>query len=218
MAKQKEACIITGAAGQIEAVLEEGQAGAAYSGAAYVAVICHPHPLYGGTMDNKVVSTLVRIYRDLGIPCLRFNFRGVGASAGQHDEARGEIDDLCLVSEWLLSRYPQSRLLLAGFSFGSAIAAAASERMSVEQMVLIAPPVMRYSYAPEGAFTCPVSVVFGGQDELVSAQEVEAWLGLLASPVVPIFIPDASHFFHGQLKALREKLGLELSRSLAVNE
>ncbi|OUS01226.1 hypothetical protein A9Q90_10230 [Gammaproteobacteria bacterium 54_18_T64] len=214
MVKQKTQVSIDGAVGRIEAVLEEGQAGAVFSGAGYVAVICHPHPLYGGTMDNKVVSTLVRIYRELGIHSLRFNFRGVGASAGVHDEARGEVDDLCAVSEWLLARYPQSRLLLAGFSFGSAIAAAASERLPVAQMVLIAPPVMRYSYAPQGAFTCPVSVVLGGQDEVVPAEDIQAWLESLVSPVVPILIPEASHFFHGQLNTLREKIGVELSRSL----
>lgn len=206
---------IAGAAGQIEALLEEGQADGPFSAGEYVAVICHPHPLYGGTMDNKVVSTLARIYRELGITSLRFNFRGVGASEGEHDEARGEVDDLCVVSEWLLARYPGSQLLLAGFSFGSAIVAAASERMAIAQMILIAPPVMRYSYAPRGAFACPVTVVLGGQDELVETEAVLTWLESLDAPVETIVIPEASHFFHGQLNSLREKLSMQLNTFFA---
>ncbi len=205
---------IDGTAGKIEAQLEEGKADAPFSASSYVAVICHPHPLYGGTMDNKVVSTLVRIYRELGIITLRFNFRGVGASEGEHDEARGEVDDLCCVSEWLQAKYPQSQLLLAGFSFGSAIVAAASERISVEHMILIAPPVTRYSYASQGAFACPVTVVLGGQDELVGTNEVLAWLESINCPVELIVIPEASHFFHGQLNNLRERLGAQLNTFL----
>lgn len=205
---------LKGAAGQIEALIEEGFADAPFSAHGYVAVICHPHPLYGGTMDNKVVSTLARAYRELGITSLRFNFRGVGASEGEHDEARGEVDDLCLVSEWLLAEYPGSQLLLAGFSFGSAIVAAASERMTVAHMILIAPPVMRYSYAPQGSFACPVTMVLGGEDELVETAAVLTWLEALSSPVETIVIPEASHFFHGQLNSLREKLSAQLSASL----
>ena len=211
---QKTQLTLAGAAGQIEALLEEGQVDGPFSAQGYVAVICHPHPLYGGTMDNKVVSTLARIYRELGITSLRFNFRGVGGSEGEHDEARGEADDLCLVSEWLLQQYPGSRLLLAGFSFGTAVVAAASERMTVAQMILIAPPVMRYRYAPHGEFACPVTLVLGGQDELVELDAVLTWQESLESPVETIVIAEASHFFHGQLNSLREKLGEQLSAFL----
>ena len=207
---QKTQLTLTGAVGQIEALLEEGQVDGPCSGQGYVAVICHPHPLYGGTMDNKVVSTLTRVYRELGITSLRFNFRGVGASEGEHDAARGEVDDLCLVSEWLLAQYPESQLLLAGFSFGSAIVAAASERTPVAQMVLVAPPVERYSYAPHGVFTCPVSVVCGGKDETVAEAGVRALLGSLKEPVELIFMSEACHFYHGQLNTLREKLSATL--------
>ena len=215
MGKQTQVTI-AGAAGKIETLLEEGKAGAPYSASAYVALICHPHPLYGGTMDNKVVSTLARIYRELGITSLRFNFRGVGASEGEHDEARGEVDDLCIVSEWLLAQYPNSQLLLAGFSFGSAIVAAASERIPVAHMILIAPPVTRYSYAPQGAFACPVTLVLGEQDELVETEAVLAWLESLDCSVETIVIPEASHFFHGQLNSLREKLGAQLNAFLST--
>lgn len=213
---KKTQVTIAGAAGNIEALLEEGKAGAPFSVSAYVALICHPHPLYGGTMDNKVVSTLVRTYRELGITSLRFNFRGVGASEGEHDEARGEVDDLCIINEWLQAQYPGRQLLLAGFSFGSAIAAAASERIPVAQMILIAPPVTRYSYAPQGAFACPVTLVLGGQDELVDVEAVLAWLQSLAAPVETIVIPEASHFFHGQLNSLREKLSVQLNAFLTA--
>lgn len=213
---KKRQVTIAGAVGQIEALLEEGQDDGPFSGSDYVAVICHPHPLYGGTMDNKVVSTLARIYRELGITSLRFNFRGVGSSEGEHDEARGEVDDLCRVSEWLLAQYPERQLLLAGFSFGSAIVAAASERISVAHMVLIAPPVARYSYAPQGAFACPVTLVLGGKDERVDTEAVIAWLESLDACVETIVIPEASHFFHGQLNSLREKLGAQLSTFLTT--
>ena len=212
---KKTQVTIAGAAGKIEALLEEGKPGAPFSASAYVALICHPHPLYGGTMDNKVVSTLARIYRELGITSLRFNFRGVGASEGEHDEARGEVDDLCIVSEWLLAQYPERQLLLAGFSFGSAIVAAASERIAVAHMILIAPPVARYSFAPQGVFACPVILVLGGEDELVDTEAVLAWLESLDCSVDTIVIPEASHFFHGQLNTLREKLGAQLSAFLA---
>jgi len=215
MSKQTQVTI-AGAAGKIEALLEEGKTGAPFSACAYVAVICHPHPLHGGTMNNKVVSTLARTYRELGITSLRFNFRGVGASEGEHDEARGEVDDLCRVSEWLLAQYPESQLLLAGFSFGSAIAAAASERLPVAHMILIAPPVTRYSYAPQGAFACPVTLVLGGQDELVETEAVLAWLESLDCSIEAIIIPQASHFFHGQLNNLREKLGSQLNTLLTT--
>ena len=216
MVNKKRQVTIAGAVGQIEALLEEGQDDGPFSGSDYVAVICHPHPLYGGTMDNKVVSTLARIYRELGITSLRFNFRGVGSSEGEHDEARGEVDDLCRVSEWLLAQYPERQLLLAGFSFGSAIVAAASERISVAHMVLIAPPVARYSYAPQGAFACPVTLVLGGKDERVDTEAVIAWLESLDACVETIVIPEASHFFHGQLNSLREKLGAQLSTFLTT--
>ena len=212
---KKKPVTIAGAVGQIEALLEEGQSDGPFSCSGYVAVICHPHPLHGGTMNNKVVSTLARVYRELGITSLRFNFRGVGNSEGEHDEARGEVDDLCCVSEWLLAEYPESQLLLAGFSFGSAIAAAASERIPVAHMILVAPPVARYSYAPQGAFACPVTVVLGGQDELVEAKTARAWLASHGCAAETIVMPEASHFFHGQLNNLREKLGAQLSAFLS---
>ncbi len=215
MSKEKRVTI-AGAAGQIEALQGEGRAGGPFYGSDYVAIVCHPHPLHGGTMDNKVVSTLVRIYRDLGIATLRFNFRGVGASEGEHDEGRGEMDDLCRVSQWLLAQYPKSQLLLAGFSFGSAVVAAASEHIPVAQMILIAPPVARYSYAPRGVFTCPVTLVLGGQDELVATEEVLSWQESLDCSVESIVIPEASHFFHGQLNSLREKLSGQLSAFLTL--
>lgn len=205
---------IAGPVGLLEAVLEEGQLGKLFSGCAYAALVCHPHPLYGGTMDNKVVSTLVRTYRELGISVLRFNFRGVGASEGSHDEAVGEVDDLCAACEWMLARYQGSQLLLAGFSFGSAVAAAASERLAVAHMVLVAPPVMRYDYAPLGRFSCPTVLVLGGRDDVVDVASAQSWLAALDTPVRSILIPEATHFFHGQLVGLREQLNEVLSESL----
>ena len=213
MSIDERSLMIAGPFGQIEAILCEVTCKSS-SDKPRVAVLCHPHPLYGGTMDNKVVSTLARVYHDLGITTLRFNFRGVGGSEGAHADAIGEVDDLCFLSEWLMSRYPEAQLLLAGFSFGSAIAAAASERLPVMHMVLVAPPVTRYSFATEGSFTCPVVLVLGGQDELVNGESVRLWMSQLQSPVEEILLSEASHFFHGQLIALRESLAVALKQAL----
>ena len=111
-----------------------------------VAVVCHPHPLFGGTMDNKVVTTTVRAYKELGLPVVSFNFRGVGASAGIHDHGRGEVDDLLAVVDWAVAQTGAQALYLAGFSFGSYIAAAAVGRLplALKQLLLLAPPVHQH--------------------------------------------------------------------------
>ena len=214
MQKNEVAMMLDGPAGQIEAVLCESALDLVGDNCPYVAVLCHPHPLYGGTMSNKVVSTLARVYRDLGITTLRFNFRGVGGSVGTHDDARGELDDVCAVSEWLMNRYPDSKLLLAGFSFGAAVVASAAERLPVSHLVLVAPPVGRYGFAVGARFPCPITAVIGGQDDVVDRADIEAWTASLASHVDEILLPDATHFFHGQLITLREVLIANLNKTL----
>jgi len=172
----------------------------------FVVVVAHPHPLYGGAMDNKVVTTLSGLYREYGYDVVRFNFRGVGASEGAHDEGRGEVDDMVAVAKYALAQRPDAQLILAGFSFGAAIAAAASEILSCQHMVLIAPPVDRYSFAPSGEFTCPTGIVVGGRDDIVDADLIATWAGEMTNPPQLVSIPEASHFFHGELVALKEKL------------
>ena len=172
-----------------------------------VAVICHPHPLYGGTMDNKVVSTLARAFRDSGIPVVTFNFRGVGQSAGAHDHGVGEVDDCLAAIEWSLAQTGARVLVLAGFSFGSYVAAAASvclpEGLLLQQLFLIAPPVHHY---PFEALALPpkTQVVIGDADELVPVDAVAAWTSSLHIPCIRY--PGCSHFFHGRLTELRQTI------------
>ncbi|MAS40496.1 MAG: hypothetical protein CMK33_02130 [Porticoccaceae bacterium] len=180
-----------------------------------VAVIAHPHPLHGGSMDNKVVTTLARMYSRLGATAVRFNFRGVGGSAGVHDQGRGEVEDLLAVARWALDCQPGAGLLLAGYSFGSAVAAAAAERVPARQLALIAPPVDRYSYAPKGDFPCATVIVLGGADELVDAGMVTSWAADRAAVGQLILLPGASHFFHGQLVTLEQELAPVVAAALA---
>jgi alpha/beta superfamily hydrolase len=198
---------LPGPAGQIEAVLTMPEA-VTLLGA--FAVVCHPHPLHGGAMENKVVATLVRLYRDHGLPALRFNFRGVGASAGHHDHAIGEVDDLAAVLRWGQASLGADTLLLAGFSFGSYIAAAGVARaqalgLRLEHLVLVAPPVHHYPFA---ALPLPAAtvVVQGDADEVVPPAEVFAWVEGLSPPPRLIRFAACGHFFHGRLAELKAEL------------
>ncbi len=186
---------ISGPAGLLEA--DWMQADDAESPAA-LAVVVHPHPLGGGTMNNKVVTTLARTCRDLGMAVVRFNFRGVGRSAGVHDHGRGELDDLRAVIEMARHRLPGVPLHLAGFSFGSYIAAAGADQ--VRSLLLIAPPVENYPFA-RLTLAHPVAVLQGDQDELVSVQSVRDWV---AEAQVDTYheLAGCSHFFHGRLPEL----------------
>lgn len=194
---------IDGPAGKLEIQLRPGDKDGLLSDSGFVAIIAHPHPLYGGSMDNKVVVTLARGYGAMGVTTVCFNFRGVGASAGRFDEGRGEVDDFVAVYRWVSLHYPTVRVLVAGFSFGSAVAAAASHRIPVEHVVLVAPPVERYDYAQVNRFSAPVSVLIGGADERVDVARVALWFDTLQSPKVLKIMPEAGHFFHGQLASVR---------------
>ncbi|MFZ2207500.1 MAG: alpha/beta fold hydrolase [Porticoccaceae bacterium] len=217
MAQRDERHQLPGPAGIIEACWENAESGSGRWPQPLVAVIAHPHPLYGGAMDNKVVTTLARMYRRLGVAAVRFNFRGVGGSAGGHDQGRGEVEDMLAVVRWAQARAPESALLLAGYSFGSALAAAASERVAARHLVLVAPPVDRYPYAPQGDFACPTAIVLGGADEIVAVDAVAAWARQRPRVTEVIVLPEASHFFHGQLVALERELGAAVSAVLSAD-
>lgn len=198
---------ISGPAGQLQAVVHQGDESGFFAKRDLLVVICHPHPAHGGTMDNKVVTTLMRTYRDLGIHVLRFNFRGVGKSEGSFDNAIGEVDDLLAMTAWVKNELPQVSLLLAGFSFGSSIAAQVSYRVdAVQHLTLVAPPVERYPYDQEGRFPCALAVVQGDQDERVIAEGVYQWAAALQSPAELLRYPEAGHFFHGYLTQLKADL------------
>ncbi|HEX4857483.1 MAG TPA: alpha/beta fold hydrolase [Usitatibacteraceae bacterium] len=195
--------LIDGPAGPIE-VAEQGP-----ETARAVALVAHPHPLYGGTMDNKVVTTLARAAREAGALTVRFNFRGVGRTAGSHDEGRGETDDLVAVARHALDRHPGLPLWLAGFSFGGAVALAASEQLAATEMVLVAPAFSRLVHWPHAAAggKPPESalVIHGEKDDTVPLAESIDWARAHGVPVA--IVPDADHFFHQRLHHVRRIAG-----------
>ena len=166
-----------------------------------LAVVCHPHPQHGGTLDNKVVQTLARAFVQLGYTAVRFNFRGVGASQGAWAEGPGEIDDaLAVVGAFRAAGQP---LLLAGFSFGGYVASNAAARLAAdgcaaERLVLIAPAASRFAMAQVPPDTL---VVHGESDDVVPLAAVFDWARPQSLPVT--VVPGAGHFFHGQLPLLK---------------
>ena len=172
-----------------------------------IAVIAHPHPLFGGTLDNKVVQTLARAFVQTGWTAVRFNFRGVGSSAGSHDEGRGELEDfLAVVQHAAPAGVGQAALALAGFSFGAFVTTHAFGRLHasrpVEKLVLVGTSVSRAPAAPvDAAAHQKTLVVHGEQDDTVLLSAVMDWARPQALPVT--VVPGVGHFFHGQLPLLK---------------
>lgn len=193
---------IQGPAGTLELALEE----ITEAIVTHVMVICHPHPLFGGTMSNKVVTTLSKVASALHMPSIRFNFRGVGASTGEHDDGRGEVDDLRAVLAWTKDKWPLAKIILAGFSFGSYVAAAVAQTGEAILLISIAPPVMRWGFENINVMPCPWLVVQGDADEVVDAQAVFEWFKRYHPEAQVICFEKTTHFFHGQVLRLRETL------------
>ena len=197
MNSHTEKRLIAGPAGAIECALDRPAEGVAARG---LALICHPNPTQGGTMDNKVVQTLARAFLQLGYRTARFNFRGIGQSEGGWDEGRGEIDDALTVLQAV--REPGEALVLAGFSFGGYIASQAALRLpdnaKAERMVLVGPATSRFDTAPVPADTL---VIHGEVDDVVPLSAVLDWARPQSLPVV--VVPGVGHFFHGQLPLLK---------------
>jgi alpha/beta superfamily hydrolase len=195
-------------AGWLEAIHDAPQ-GDHPPGAFRAAVVCHPHPLHGGTMDNKVVFTLARSLRERGLHVLRFNFRGAGGSEGVHDEGRGEREDVRAALDEVQQLASASEggpgpggILLAGFSFGSFVGLTeAWEDERVGGLIAVAPPVNHYTYPLVESARVPLAVIYAADDELVPAESVEAW-----SEAAPqrVRVEGATHLFHGHLRELRE--------------
>ncbi len=195
------AIAIDGPAGSLEARIEVPQSVHAPRA---VGVVCHPHPLHGGTMQNKVVHTLARSMQSLGAPTVRFNFRGVGASDGRYDDGRGEIDDALTVIEWARSRWACDELWLGGFSFGAAVALLAADAAAPRQLVTVAPPVPRMELASIRRPQARWLIVQGDADELVSIDAVRDWAEGFEPPPRLLAMAGAEHFFHGRLGELRQ--------------
>ena len=190
---------IVGPAGNLEAVLRlpEGAPRA-------VAVVLHPHPLYDGTMNNKVVVMLQRAMLDSGMAALRFNFRGVGRSGGQHDNGVGEVDDALAAVNWLQSRYPDLPLVVGGFSFGAATAVRLRTRHKVDALITAGLPARYFKDEHVGGINCPWLLVHGEADDVAPWPAAREWAASLNAPQLQMQSwPDAGHFFHGHTVSLR---------------
>ena len=181
--------LIAGPAGTIECAVDEPE-GAPRG----IALIAHPHPLFGGTLDNKVVQTLARAFVELGYGAWRPNFRGVGASEGRHDEGRGEVDDLAAVLAHLKAEKP----VLAGFSFGAAMQAKLATKVVPARMVLIGLAVSKWEVPAVPAETI---LIHGEKDDTVPLAAVLAWA--LPQDLAVVVVPGADHFFNHRLNVLR---------------
>lgn len=199
---------IAGPAGEIEALVElpAGIEPHAAAGAARTrfGVVCHPHPLYGGTLDNKVVYTLARAFVEMGVPAIRFNFRGVGASEGSYDDGRGETADALAVIAYGRERWPGAPLWLAGFSFGGAVAVRAAMQARPATLVLAAPGITRVAMEGIASPSCPWLIVQGDADDVIEPAAVLDWAKRQSIAPVVRSLPGAGHFFHGRLHELRE--------------
>ena len=199
MSPAPEHLSVEGEAGALEAIAEDpGVVGSSY------AVVCHPHPLFGGTMDNKVVTTVARALQDTGMPTLRFNFRGVGASAGVFDGGIGETADAEAVASWGEGRWPGRTLVIAGFSFGGYVALRLAQLRVPRQLITIAPAIQRFDRTAMAVPRCPWLVVQGDADDVVDSAAVVEWVNSLDPRPRLVVLPGVGHFFHGRLHDLRD--------------
>jgi alpha/beta superfamily hydrolase len=195
---------LDGPAGQLEALLNAGSAEATHA-----AVVCHPHPLYGGTLHNKVVFHAMKALNSLGMPVLRFNFRGAGLSRGEHDHGAGEIDDVRSALDWL-DREFHLPMMFAGFSFGAAVGLrAACPDPRVEVLIALGTPISpiddrSYDYGFLKTCTKPKLFVSGSRDQFASKPRLEALVAELPEPKKLVIIEAADHFFEGRLREMRE--------------
>ena len=205
------AIVLHGAAGAIEAVASSPDANDARKG---TAIICHPHPLQGGTMHNKVVTMLERSLRELGLHTVIFNFRGVGESAGAFDDGRGETDDVLAIAHWVQQVRPDDAMWLAGFSFGSYVAARAASQLPTKQLISVAPPIGKWDFNAIAFPTCPWLIIQGEADEVVDPDAVYAFVAAQSNPPTLVRMPETSHFFHRRLMELRDAIKNGVSANL----
>lgn len=186
--------LIDGPAGPLEIAFQQPA-----TAATALALICHPHPVHGGTMDNKVVQTLAKAFLELGYATMRFNFRGVGKSAGSFDEGIGETEDAAAALAWARAQVPAALpLIAAGFSFGCFVQSRLLPRSQPQQLVLVGPAVSRFQLAEVPKDTL---VIHGEEDDVVPLDAVMTWARPQGLPVT--VFPGTGHFFHGRLTELK---------------
>lgn len=163
-----------------------------------IAVVAHPLPIMGGTMDNKIVTTLVKTFCELGFIAVRFNFRGVGESTGVYDDGNGEVDDVQTIVQYALDEFGALPLVLSGFSFGGYVQARVAEKIKAHKLVLIAPAVGRFAMpqVPDNTL-----LIHGEMDEVVALSDLFIWARQQHLPIV--VVPEATHYFHGYLHHLK---------------
>ena len=192
--------LLDGPVGALEVAVDRSEA----APLPVVAIICHPLPIEGGTMHNKVVTMLARSLRELGLDTVRFNFRGTGNSEGSFDDGVGEADDLRAVVAWVRAQRPDAALWLAGFSFGAYVSLRMAAELQPSMLVSIAPPVRRsWDFDSLVPPTCPWLVIQGEADEVVDPQAVFDWIDTMRDPPDLVRMPDTGHFFHRKLMDLR---------------
>ena len=207
----EHAFFFPGIAGQLEAILTVPE----HVNTHYVAILGHPHSLQGGTMHNKVITTLARTFKELAIPSIRFNFRGVGASEGVYDAGVGESVDMLLLARQWLQEMPDATILFAGFSFGSYVAYRAAAQSQHGLLITVAPPVHHFDYTEFAFVPAPWLVVQGDQDEVVPMSLVQDFID--QTPVIELLMfADTTHFFHGKLIPLKQRL-IEAIRAHDIN-
>jgi alpha/beta superfamily hydrolase len=198
-----ERVLFAGEAGDIETLIEYP-----VEAPRAIAIGCHPHPLFGGSLTNKVIHTVSRAFLEAGAIAIRFNFRGVGASGGTHDHGEGETRDLLTLVAQARARWPQLPLWLGGFSFGSWVSLRAQAALEPALLVSVAPPVGRWDFSTIAPPRCPWLVIQGDRDELVDVEAVSRWLQDIARPMGPppqlLRLADADHFFHGRLHEVKD--------------
>lgn len=170
----------------------------------FIGIVCHPHPLHGGTMNNKVVTTAAKALNQLDIISIRFNYRGVGESEGSYGDMVGEYEDLQTIMDWVLYHFPKKNIFLIGFSFGAFITAKAASHPHVKHLTSIAPAITHVDYSVVPKLKCPWLVIHGELDELIWIKDVKKWSK--QHNIKLHIIAHASHFFHGKLVELRDTL------------
>lgn len=214
-----ESALLRGAAGAIDVLIDAPET------VRGIALVCHPHPLYGGANTNKVAHTLARSYRDLGYVAIRPNFRGVGKSEGEHDHGEGETEDMLSVLTWAQSRWGGMPLALGGFSFGGFVQTRIANRLGEgiappRQLILVGTATgsstdgARHYDTPPLPKTIPTLVIHGENDETVALENVFEWARPQDLPVT--VVPGADHFFHGKLHVIREIIARNVRRAEAA--